>query len=55
MRTIKWVLDTGFATCRHEGEIEVEDDATDDEIQEAVNDVIWNHLSLSWWDKAEGE
>ena len=34
MKTIKWHCNTGFAGCKHKGEIEVDDDATEKEIDD---------------------
>lgn len=48
MRTIKWHLETGMVGADREGEIEVEDSATDDEIEAAVREDMWNGLSLTW-------
>ncbi len=45
---IHYCLETGFAGCDINDEIEMDDNATDEEIEEAVNDAIWNSLSLSW-------
>ena len=48
MIKIKWTLDTGFGpSCRHSGEIEVGDDATVSEIDDAVAEEV--HQCLDWW------
>ena len=48
MRKIKVIIDTGFAGGIHEDELEVEDNATDEEIEEEVQDVVFNYISYSW-------
>lgn len=53
MRNIKWSLHTGYAGCTHTGEIEVEDDATEEEIDEAVREDAWNYLDLFWEESEE--
>lgn len=52
MRKIKWTLDVGFVGCVHEGEIEVEDDATEDDIEEEVKEEAYNFLNLSWLEES---
>ena len=51
MRKIKWLCETGYAGCNHEGEIEVDDDATDKEINEAVLNDVCNYVNWSWWEE----
>ncbi len=53
MKTIHWYLNIGYAGAEHTGTIEVEDDATDEEIEEAVNDVANNYIDIGW--SVEGE
>lgn len=48
MRTIKWNLGNGKNGCDLDGEIEVEDDCTDEDIEAAVREDMWNWLSLTW-------
>lgn len=45
---IKWRLHIGMATGDRDGEIEVDDDATDEEIEEAVKEDAHQHIELSW-------
>lgn len=47
-RTIKWTLENGKHGCDLTGEIEVEDNATDEEIEAEVREDMWNWLSLTW-------
>ena len=51
MKKIKWVCETGFAACRHEGEIDVDDNATEEEIDEMVLDDICNYVNWTWWEE----
>lgn len=51
MRKIKWLVETGFAGCEHAGEFEVDDDATEEEIDDMVRDEMFNHISWSWVEK----
>lgn len=46
MRIIQWVLETGFAT--YEGRIEVEDNATDEEIDAEVRGKVFNWIEWGW-------
>lgn len=45
---IKWRLHIGMATGDRKGEIEVADDATDEEIAEIVKEDAHQHIELSW-------
>jgi hypothetical protein len=44
MRTIKWHMSIGFPSADRSGEFEVEDSATDTEIEEAARDAAFNFL-----------
>lgn len=46
---IKWLLETGFAGATHEGEFEIEDNATDEEIEEMAKDDAFQNINWSWW------
>lgn len=48
MKTIKWCLHTGFAGVKHEGEFEVDDDTTDEEINKMVREEAFNYIDLGW-------
>ena len=48
MRTIKCTVETGFANVTHEFEVEVEDNATDSEIDEIVWEEAYNYISIGW-------
>jgi hypothetical protein len=45
---IKWNLDTGVVGCDRSDEIEMEDDATDDEIEAAVREEVFNYIEWGW-------
>jgi hypothetical protein len=51
MRTIVWNLETSMQGANWDGEIEVEDDATDQEIDEMVREEVFNIISWGWSDK----
>ena len=53
MRKITWTLDTGFSGAKHEGELEVEDETTDDEIEELVRAEVDDCLDW-WWEEVSG-
>jgi len=60
MKTIEWLLETSLNGCDLHGSVEVEDAATEDEIETAVREDMWDRLSLTWWEKdrpdtSEGE
>lgn len=48
MRLIKWHLSTGTQGCDREGEIEVEDNATDDEIDADVREEVFGFVEWCW-------
>lgn len=48
MKTVKWVLETGYRGCEHEGEIQVDDDATEDDIEELVKEEAYGYVDLMW-------
>lgn len=48
MRTIKWFLETSMVGADWSGEIEVEDDATEAEIDAMVREEVHNIISWSW-------
>jgi len=53
MRTIEWKLCTGYVGATHEGSFEVEDDATDKEIDDMVQEEVWSHIEINWYEKKE--
>lgn len=48
MKAISWTLENGMVCCDLTGEVEVENDATDDDIEAAVREDMWDRLSLTW-------
>lgn len=49
MKTIKWRLSIGFPGAIRQGEVEVEDDATKDDIEELVRDVVFEYVDWNFW------
>ena len=48
MRTIKWTINTGFVGATYKGSFEVEDDTSEDEINEMMRDELWSHIEFNW-------
>ncbi len=48
MKTIHVHLSIGFPTASREDELEVEDDATEDEIEEVVREWANNYIEFGW-------
>lgn len=48
MRRIKVSLSIGYLATTQKDVIEVEDAATEDEIDETVQDWVQNYISVSW-------
>ncbi|HSC57534.1 MAG TPA: hypothetical protein VLC51_10040 [Nitrospira sp.] len=58
MKTIYWNLTIGYPTADRDGEFEVEDDTTDEEIEAMVREEANNFIEWSWSkadNDAEGE
>lgn len=55
MRKIKAYLDTGFAGCRIEEEFEVEDDATQEQIEEEAREAVFNSIDWGWHEVLDSE
>ena len=47
-KIINWQLDTGVAGASLSGQVEVNEGATDAEIEETVKQDMWSRISLSW-------
>lgn len=45
---VKWFIDTGFSGAEHSGEWEVADDATDEDLNEALEVEIHNRIDAGW-------
>lgn len=50
MKTIKWTFQSQHGCCDEEGKVEVQDNATENEIEVAIREDVWRTLStsLSW-------
>lgn len=53
MKKLKFYVSTGFVGSKREEIVEVEDNATDDEIQEEFNLWMWENISAGWLDIEE--
>lgn len=53
MRTIDWSVSMGKAADTERGTIEVEDDATHDEIEEAVSQEVFNIVQWGWSERGK--
>lgn len=52
MKTVKWTLEVFLSVPDITGEVEVEDDASEADIEAAVREAMWERLTLTW--EAEG-
>lgn len=50
MRTIRVTVSMGLVGCKRHGDFEIEDDATDDEIDEVAKEVLFNLIEWNWVD-----
>jgi hypothetical protein len=48
MRLITWRLTIGYPTADREGEFSIDDDASDEEIEEAVRNDVHEYIEWSW-------
>lgn len=55
MRKIKAYLDTGFAGCRIEEEFEIENDATQEQIEEEAREAVFNSIDWGWHEVLDSE
>ena len=53
MRKVKVCIETGYAGCNHEDEFEVEDDVTENEIDEIAWELACNYITVNWWESKE--
>lgn len=49
MRKIKWTMSNGLANAEIGGEIEVEDDMSEEDINDLIVDEVWQHIDI-WWE-----
>lgn len=54
MRIIDWSVENGQSGGTHTGTIEVEDDATEEQIESAVSDEVFNIISWGWSERDAG-
>lgn len=54
-RKIEWWIEMSIQGCARSGEIEFEDDATDEEIEEMVKEEVFNTVSWGWSEKPQVE
>lgn len=55
MKTIKWNLSVSFCNSYTEGEFEVEDNVTDEEIEQLTKEEVFNEIDWSWWKDGNNE
>lgn len=48
MKRINWICETGFVGAVHRDYFDVEDDTSEDEINEMVMDAAFNHINIGW-------
>jgi hypothetical protein len=48
---VKWKINTGYPGASHEGEWEVEDDITDDELHQMMEETVNDYID-AWWKKS---
>ena len=46
---IKWHISIGLVGCQHEGEFEIDDNATEEEIEHEARETAFDHIEWSWW------
>lgn len=54
-RKIKWWLGTGYVGCDHDGVIEVDDDADDEDIDDLVRSEVYENISWGWEETKDDE
>lgn len=52
-RIVDWKLSNGMNGCDISGEVEIEDDASQEDIEAAVRDDMWNFLDLTWKERGK--
>lgn len=55
MRKIKVYVNTGFVNAKHEETFEVEDDTTDEELDEMVEDFLNNCIEYGYYEVDEND
>ncbi|HET8689376.1 MAG TPA: hypothetical protein VFM18_22425 [Methanosarcina sp.] len=54
MKKIVVSVSTGYIGSRKEKVIEVEDDSTEEEIQEIAESALWEMIDFDWYEKDNG-
>lgn len=55
MRTIEWHIETGIQGADRSGTVEVDDDATEADIDAIVREEVFNFISWNWWEEEAEE
>lgn len=50
MKTIKWHIETGLQGAEWSGEFEIEEEATEAEIDVLVREEVGNIITWTWWE-----
>lgn len=53
MKVVHFYLETGFTGCCYEDDVEFDDDATNEEIEEYYEEWADSNLVKDWWVKDE--
>lgn len=53
MRKIRLFVDTGYPGCDYEDIIEVDDDTTDEELEEMAENLLAESVSCGWHEEGE--
>ena len=48
MKLVKWRISTGFVGAEYSGEFEVENDVSEDEIQETIENIMFDYIGYDW-------
>lgn len=51
MRTIKWRISIGLVGCHKEGEFEVEENVSEDEIEQIAREEAFECIDWNWEEK----
>jgi len=53
MRKVKLWIDTGYVGANYEEVIEVEDDCSEEELEEIAKDYLYNYIYFGWYEVDE--
>lgn len=48
MKRVNWICETGFTNAVHRDYFDVDDDTSEEEINEMVSDAVFNHIHIGW-------